>query len=245
MISQKMEIKAVNVTALAVDPIEKKPFRHFLPGTKTLSYGSLGKCSLDCFFCENKEISGSKKPKFITMDMVSFFSHASVHKCQSVCATYTEPLSAYNQTFEVAKACRSMGFKFLLKTNAHIGNRDKWLALLEYVDAINIDWKGDEDSFKLATGAKRYYLGDRLKDALGSSTHVEISIPLYYRLSNEMKNSMDCLIRLLSDKKDIPCHLLKINPAYKCSYSTSEDMISSAERFLKSAGQNNIYVSQF
>ena len=232
-----------HISNMAVEPIEKKPFLHILKGTKTLSIGSWG-CNLNCNFCESTCIS-QKKPNLIKIvnayeipDIVKKYS------CQSVCLTYNEPIISIEYLIDVINQCNREGIKVLLKTNAYV-NKDIWDYIINNVYAVNIDFKGDRDSFKEVTGAKEYVLEDRIKEAIFSTCHVEISIPLYYKNISEMQASLEKLAFILYEfKKDVPCHLLKINPAYKFikRNTTSDEMINWAENLLNRCGSKYVQV---
>lgn len=93
-------------TGLAVDPIEKKPLYHFYPGTKVLSFGTLG-CNMGCQFCQNWHISKSKAdPKINHTEPEKIVSLAKELGCKSVAFTYNDPVVFFEYAVDTAKLCR-------------------------------------------------------------------------------------------------------------------------------------------
>lgn len=203
------------VVSLAITPIERKPFRHFLCGTKTLSIGGHG-CNLNCDFCENNKISHPtqqiKSKKFSPIELVQI---AIDKDCPSICMTFNEPIISYEFLMDIADSCHERGLKFLLKTNAYV-NQEPWSEICKVVDAMNIDWKGSESQYKAITSAMDYVVRDRIKEAYEASVHLEISIPLYHSFLEDNRIFFQCSQFLGDLDTDIPCHLLRVHPSYKC-----------------------------
>ena len=228
------------LVSVAVNPIEKKPFRKYLNGTKTLSIGGIG-CSLDCYFCQNYKISQSKgvnHPKFFSTEYL--ISVANEKDCQSICMTFNEPTISFEYLIDLAEACHNNDLKFILKTNAYV-NQEPWKAICGVVDAINIDIKSMVSvNFKKITRCDFFMLEDRIKEAYEIGVHLEVSIPLCYdnALCEEVKNIG---IFLSSLDVNIPCHLLKIVPSYRNGDFVSDSKsIDKAEDIL-SVYMNHIY----
>lgn len=211
---ESKSIYLVSISSLAVEPIEKKPFKHFLPGTKTLTFGSFG-CSLFCKFCENhliSQISPGKKDYFAGWP--NLVPLAREKKCESISMSYNEPTLSYEFLVDFGERLKDEDLKFILKTNAYV-NQNPWKTICEVTDAINIDWKGSEDKFKSITGVNSYVLQDRIKEAYDYGVHLEISIPLYYS-DDELEDEIKIVGEFLSSiDNQIPCHLLRISPSYK------------------------------
>jgi len=213
------------LVSVSVDPIEKKPLYHYLPKTKTLSIGGLG-CSLDCLFCQNHKISQVEvHPNCKTFTSDEIISIAQEKECQSVCMTFNEPTVAFEYLIDVAEACHNSNLKFILKTNAYI-NEEPWRDVCRVTDAMNIDWKGCDIQYKAITGAEEFVIKDRIKEAFDAGVHLEISIPLYYSFLEDMRIFFQCSQFLSSLDTDIPCHLLRVHPAYKFQDHVPIDKIS-------------------
>jgi pyruvate formate lyase activating enzyme len=231
------------LVSVAINPIEKKPFYHFLPGTKTLSIGSLG-CPLNCLYCENHKISQTDTHHDSQVFSADKIACIAIEKhCKSVCMTFNEPTISFEYLMDVAEACHKSNLKFILKTNAYV-NKEPWEEICKVTDAINIDLKaGTSDSFKFITNYR--FLNQvvyRIHEAYASDAHMEISIPLYY--SDEVLGEQVKEIGkfLSSIDKDIPCHLLKVLPAYNYDdFVFNPKNMDKAQEILSNY-MNNIFV---
>jgi len=203
------------ISSLAVEPIEKKPFKHFLEGTKTLTVGGYG-CNLDCVYCENHKISQVSPPqKSKVIDPVDLVAIAVEKHCQSITMSYNEPILSYEYLLDLAENCFTHELDFILKTNAFV-NKDPWEEICLRTFAMNIDWKGDGRSFKDVTRVDDYVLKDRIKTAFDHGVHIEISLPLYY-LDYDLEEQINIAGEFLSSiDESIPCHVLRISPSHDC-----------------------------
>jgi pyruvate formate lyase activating enzyme len=140
------------IIALNVDPIEKKPFFHFLPGSSTLSIASVG-CNLRCFNCQNYDISqGFKDEKEIPgkdMSPKEIVEMAIKNKCPSISYTYTEPTIFLEFALDTMKIAKKKGLKNIWVSNGFM-SKEAVSLILPYLDANNIDIKGYSDAFYAA-----------------------------------------------------------------------------------------------
>ena len=230
------------VSSVATEPIEKKPFKQFLRGTRTLSVGFFG-CSLNCDFCENNQISQCWEPSSSRriypheiMDMSTNFG------CRSICLTYNEPTIHYEYIIDLSELCKGAGRFFVLKTNGYV-NKDPWRSICKVVDAMNIDWKGGPSTFRQLTGGSKFFnIYYNIKIALEEGVHVEMSVPIYSRMDRDKELSL--FASTLADlDKNIPCHLIPITPSYKMedSFPTTKEEILKAKDIL-SKHLTNIYI---
>ncbi|MEN6418692.1 MAG: AmmeMemoRadiSam system radical SAM enzyme [Clostridiaceae bacterium] len=132
------------VTALSLDPIEKKPLKRFYPGTRILSVGSYG-CNLSCPFCQNSDISMANEKtvdwRIVTPnDLVDQAEQLKGAGNIGIAFTYNEPLIGYEYVFDCARLAKERGLKTVLVTNGFI-LPEPWLELLPVIDAANIDLK--------------------------------------------------------------------------------------------------------
>ena len=153
--------------------------------------------------------------------------------------TFNEPTIAYEYLMDVANACHESSLKFIIKTNAYV-NKEPWSEICKLTDAMNIDWKGCESRYKDVTGAEDFVILDRIKEAYKAGVHLEISIPLYDFVLEDIKY----LSKLLSSlDKDMPCHLLKVNPSYQFSERPPTDpSISKQAKEIMLLHMNNIFM---
>ncbi len=142
-------------SGFCVDPIEKKPLDHFLPGTPILSFGTAG-CNLACKFCQNWDISKSREMDRL-MDQASPETIAQAARqlgCRSVAFTYNDPVVFHEYAVDVAQACREMGINSVAVTAGYVSPEPR-VEFYRHMDAANIDLKGFSEGFyrKLAAGA--------------------------------------------------------------------------------------------
>jgi len=223
------------VSAVAVEPIEKKPFKRYLPGTKTLSVGGFG-CNLECKYCENENISqvgaGPNSKHFTPQQLIEV---AIEKHCESICLTYNEPTIAFEYLIRIGELCHEDGLELIIKTNAYI-NEEPWEEVCKVVDAMNIDYKGFGNYFEDATQCRYKDYSQKIWTAINNDVHVELSIPIMPGYSNDDHRYFWPLeIGLAEVNKNVPCHLLKINPAHLMidSPTTSDEDIALAKEHLK------------
>jgi len=141
--------------AIHIDPIEKKPFFHFLPSTNAYSIATAG-CNLKCKFCQNWAISQSspEEVEYRYLEPSELVREAKDSGSASIAYTYSEPTIFYEYMLETAKSARQQGLKNVMHSNGYI-NEAPLRALAKYLDGANIDLKGFSDDYysKLTEGA--------------------------------------------------------------------------------------------
>src|SRR5438876_8427970 len=134
-------------TGFAVDPIEKKPLNHFLPGARVLSFGTAG-CNLGCKFCQNWDISKSREIDTLT-DAATPEAIADAAErlgCRSVAFTYNDPVIFHEYAIDVAAACRKRGIKTVAVTAGEVCAEPR-AEFYRFIDAANVDLKGFTEAF--------------------------------------------------------------------------------------------------
>jgi pyruvate formate lyase activating enzyme len=201
-----------------IDPIEKKPLNHFLPGTPVLSFGTAG-CNLGCKFCQNWDISTSRE--FDTLaDQASpaTIAKAAVKlKCKSVAFTYNDPIVFMEYAIDTAKECRKKGIKTVAVTNGYICAEPRQ-EFFKYIDAANVDLKTfDEEFYKHLTGAHLQPILDTLIYLKHhTNTWFEITtllIPGENDSPEETEKMTKWVVENLGP--DVPMHFTAFHPAYK------------------------------
>ncbi len=134
-------------TGFAVDPVEKKPLNHFLPGTGTLSFGTAG-CNLGCKFCQNWDISKARldEERSRPVAPAQVIDLAEAEGCPSVSMTYNDPIIWAEFAIDVAREARSRGLRSVLVTAGYV-TAEARPELYQYVDATNVDLKAFTDEF--------------------------------------------------------------------------------------------------
>lgn len=223
------EIKAINygmLTSIALDPIEKKPLKGFYPGTQILSVGSFG-CNLKCSFCQNHGISMANKEeataRFVTPEeLVRVALDLKPHGNIGIAYTYNEPLVGYEYVRDCAELVRQKGLKNVLVTNGCFCEKPME-ALIQYIDALNIDLKGFTEEFYHRIGGDLETVKKFI--ALSSkSCHVEITtliIPGENDGEDEIRNLSEFIASI---NPDIPLHLSRFFPCYKMRDKSPTDI---------------------
>ena len=133
--------------ALQIDPIEKKPLNHFLPGTRVFSMGTAG-CNMGCFFCQNWDISKSRHDQVhsqpVPPEDVPLL--ALRHGCDSIAFTYNEPTIWGEYVIDICKAAKGHGLKTVMVSNGYI-TREAFHDIYDLIDAANIDLKAFTENF--------------------------------------------------------------------------------------------------
>jgi pyruvate formate lyase activating enzyme len=229
-----------------VDPIEKKPLNHFLPGTSVLSFGTAG-CNLACRFCQNWDISKSKETARLS-DAASPEDIATAALdlgCASVAFTYNDPVVFLEYAVDTALACRERGVRSVA-VSAGYANDAARRELFGAVDAANIDLKAFTDEFyrHVAMGA----LGPVL-DTLEYVYHdtdawLEITT-LLIPGENDSDAELDAMTRWIAEHLgvDVPLHFSAFHPDFKMRdiASTPPATLTRARRIAMDNGLVNVY----
>jgi len=203
-----------------LDPIEKKPLYHFLPGNQILSIAS-NSCNFRCDFCQNFSISQQPQPTFaITPEML--LELCTKHHCSMVAFTYTEPLTWYEFVLDAAGFLQKHHIKTVLVTNGFI-NPEPLAELLPVIDAMNIDLKAMYDGFykKICGGALKPVLATIRYAA--KHCHLELT-NLLIPGENDSDSQIESLIDFVASvDRRIPLHFSKYFPHYLRSTQPTDE----------------------
>lgn len=203
------------VTGACIDPIEKKPLYHFMPGSEILSVGTFG-CNMGCEFCQNWEISQARSggTRLAPAHLVAL---AQKHRDRSigVAYTYSEPTVWYEYVLESARLVRAAGLRNVLVTNGFI-NPDPLAELLPFVDAMNIDLKSmDEAFYWKVCGASPQPVLEAIERSFAAGCHVELTTLVIPGLNDGIEH-IDRLAAWAGGlSRGIPLHLSRYFPNYK------------------------------
>lgn len=221
----------------AVDPIEKKPLFHFLPGTKTYSVATVG-CNFRCGFCQNYEISQSSKGGKIYGHETSAKKIVEVAiktGCKSISYTYNEPIIYIEFIKEIATLAKKKGLKNIFVTNGYM-SKEAFDYISDYIDAMNIDLKAFSDEFyKKICGASLNPVLETIKRVYKKKTHIEITT-LIIPGENDSKEELEKIAKFISGlNKEIPWHISRFFPMYKMADKpiTPLDSLKKAEKIGK------------
>lgn len=205
-------------SGFCVDPIEKKPLNHFLPGTSVLSFGTAG-CNLACKFCQNWDMSKSREMDTLqdqaTPEMLA--SAARRLGCASVAYTYNDPVIFMEYAMDVADACREAGVKSVAVTAGYMSPTPR-AEFYKHMDAANVDLKGFTERFyKKICGAELGPVLDTLQ-YLKHETSVWMELTtLLIPGENDSDAEIDQMTRWIMDKlgPDVPLHFTAFHPDFK------------------------------
>ena len=230
------------VTALATDPIEKKPLYHFRPGTEILSAGFTG-CNLHCPFCQNWRIS--QKPGASGRDIYGSIYNPSKlltppgKPVEAVSYTYSEPLVHIEFLLDCMREARKASIANILVTNGCI-NTEAADEILSLTDAANIDLKCfSEDTYRNILGGKLSTVLDFIQLAFDKGVHLEITtlvVPGLNDSREELDRCRDFIVELETSGKNagtfVPWHLSAYHPNYKMQIPGTDpaSLITAANR---------------
>ena len=205
-------------SGFCVDPIEKKPLHHFLPGTPVLSFGTAG-CNLSCKFCQNWDISKSREIEKLS-DRASPGEIATAARelgCRSVAFTYNDPTIFFEYAIDVAQACHEAGVQTVSVTAGYICPEPR-KELYRHVDAANVDLKAFTDGFyQEVTGARLQPVLDTLV-YLKHETNVWLEVTnLVIPGRNDSSEEIDRMTRWVVENlgSDVPMHFSAFHPDWK------------------------------
>jgi len=237
-----------DVIAAHVDPIEKKPLYHFLPGTTSFSIATIG-CNFRCPFCQNWQISQVSKRKgegfsghrLLPEDVVA---GARKHGCHSISYTYTEPTIFYEYAFETAKLASGAGLGNIFVTNGYM-TAEALETINPYLDACNVDLKSFREEFY------REICQSHLQPVLDSirlmkklNIWVEVTT-LVVPDANDGEEELRDIARFIVDTDpEIPWHISRFHPNYEYtdSRATPLEILQRAYSIGKEEGLRYIYV---
>ena len=234
-------------SGFCVDPIEKKPLNHFLPGTPVLSFGTAG-CNLTCKFCQNWDISKSRE-----MDTLASYASpedivAAAQRlgCRSVAFTYNDPVIFLEYARDVAAVCKERGLRTVAVTAGYI-NEEPRKEFFSFIDAANIDLKAFDDDFY------RNVAGGRLQPVLDTLRYLRHETDVWFEVTNLVIpgfNDSDGMVREMADwiveelGPDVPLHLSAFHPSYRMRDvpPTSRETLRRARGIAKQAGVRHVYL---
>ncbi|SRR6056297_99705 len=238
------------ITALSIDPIEKKPLYHFYPGTKSLSIAAPG-CNFQCESCQNWRISqGPRLDNEISGQKIfseRIIETAKAEKTPTISYTYTEPTIFAEYALDVMKLAQKEDIKNVWITNGYF-SPTCLKKISPYLDAVNIDLKSFSDKFyRDRCGAKLKPVLENIKKLKEKDIWVEITtllIPTLNTKKEEIKEIVDFIKKELGP--DTPWHISRfsgpISWKLKDFPSTSSETLKAAFKIGKKKGLNHVYV---
>jgi pyruvate formate lyase activating enzyme len=200
-----------------VDPVEKKPFFHFLPGSKAFSVAAAG-CNFQCLHCQNHEISQMPRDGDITGQRVSgeqIVSMAQSYHCASISYTYTEPTIFFEYAYDTATIAHAQGMKNNFVTNGYM-TAEALDMIAPYLDGANVDLKAfSEEFYKKICSARLRPVQDSIRKMHDLGIWVEVTTLIIPTL-NDKEDELRAIARFLfAVSPDIPWHVSAFYPTYR------------------------------
>jgi pyruvate formate lyase activating enzyme len=238
------------VIAVNIDPIEKKPLFHFLPGSLSYSIATVG-CNFRCSHCQNADISQLTEKTFGSdfipgkdTTLEEIIDQAKESGCQSIAYTYTEPTIFVEFALDCMKLAKKAGLKNVWVSNGYT-SKEAWPEILPHLDAINVDLKFFTNEIYLKIcGAKLQPVLDNLKFLHQQKIWLEITTLIIPGLNDSDQELMKIAEFIKNElSPNVPWHVSRLFPQYKLANQnpTEEDLIYKAISIGKEVGLNYIY----
>jgi pyruvate formate lyase activating enzyme len=231
--------------AVHIDPVEKKPLFHFLPGSRIFSIATAG-CNGHCLFCQNWEISQKSPEETDNMDLPprAVVDEAVKNACPSIAYTYTDPNIFFEYALDTSKIAREHGLKNVLVTAGFL-NEAPLRELCKVTDAANVDLKGDEKFYRDTVLAELKPVQDYIKIALEEGILVELTnliVPTLNDSAEDIKWLVDWILNATGP--DIPLHFSRFYPMYRLTnlYPTPDETLFTAAKTAYDMGMHYVYV---
>lgn len=234
-------------SGFCVDPIEKKPLAHFLPGTAVLSLGTAG-CNLGCKFCQNWDISKSREmdtlASLATPDTI--VQAAKEAGCRSIAFTYNDPVIWAEYAIDIARAAQPAGLKTVAVTAGYI-NPEARAEFFRWIDAANVDLKAFSETFY------RKLTQTQLKPVLDTLVYLKHETDVWFEITtlvipgeNDSPEELNTMCDWIVDKlgPDVPVHFTAFHPDYKMldTPRTPHETLMRARQTALDAGVRYAYV---
>jgi pyruvate formate lyase activating enzyme len=235
-----------NPCAIHIDPVEKKPLYHFLPGSDAFSMATAG-CNLACLNCQNWTISQSSPEETENYDLMpdQVIAQAIKYNCRSIAYTYSEPITYYEYVFDTGQLAKQAGIQNILVSNGYI-KTEPLVNLCRVVDAANIDLKSMEEEIYLKLNAgKLEPILNTLKTMKGEGVWLEITnlvVPSWTDDLEMIKRMCGWLAQ--NGFEDTPLHFSRFHPQYKLQKlpSTPVQTLQQSEAIARSEGLQFVYI---
>ena len=215
------------ISALHLDPIEKKPLYHFHPGKPILSIGAIG-CNLRCKYCQNWELVEGTLVRLHEIRPEELVQQARKSGSIGIAYTYNEPVIWFEFIMDTARVFRDAGLKNVLVTNGYC-SLDPWAELLPLVDAMNIDLKSIRDHFYRTHCSGSVEPVTRCIEQAVRHCHVEITNLVIPRHNDSLSDLGDLVDFVASLGKGIPLHFSRYYPCHQFAEPpTSPEMLTTA-----------------
>jgi len=233
-------------SGFCIDPIEKKPLNHFLPGTPILSFGTAG-CNLSCKFCQNWDISKSREMDTLA-DNASpeTIARAAVELgCRSVAYTYNDPTVFHEYALDVARACQERGIKSVAVTSGYVCPAPR-AEFYPWMDAANVDLKAFSEDFY------HRLCGGHLQPVLDTLVYLQRETSVWFEITtllipgeNDSEAELQAMTQWIAEHlgPEVPLHFTAFHPDWKMldTPATPPATLTKARRIALGNGLRYVY----
>ncbi|MDD5194377.1 MAG: AmmeMemoRadiSam system radical SAM enzyme [Candidatus Omnitrophica bacterium] len=235
------------VIAANIDPIEKKPLFHFLPGSPSYSIACMG-CNFQCDFCQNWQISQAQEAKKAGLkaqdiEPEKIVNDAFINHCPSISYTYTEPTIYFEFAYECSKLAKEKGLRNIFVTNGYMSSQ-AIQAIAPYLDAANVDLKSfSEEFYKKICKAKLQPVLQTIALMNRLDIWVEVTTLLIPGLNDSAQELSQIASFIASVDKNIPWHISAFHPDYRRTQikHTQAAQLEKAQQIGKEKGLAFVY----
>lgn len=233
-------------SGFCIDPIEKKPLNHFLPGTPILSFGTAG-CNLSCKFCQNWDISKSREMDTLADNASpeTIARAAAELGCRSVAYTYNDPTVFHEYALDVARACRERGIKSVAVTSGYVCPAPR-AEFYPWMDAANVDLKAFSEDFY------HRLCGGHLQPVLDTLVYLQRETSVWFEITtllipgeNDSEAELQALTQWIAEHlgPEVPLHFTAFHPDWKMldTPATPPATLTKARRIALGNGLRYVY----
>ncbi|MFO8155554.1 MAG: AmmeMemoRadiSam system radical SAM enzyme [Pseudomonadota bacterium] len=234
-------------SGFCIDPIEKKPLNHFLPGSPVLSFGTAG-CNLACKYCQNWDMTKARETDILA-DYASpetVARTAEAYGCRSIAYTYNDPIIFHEYAIDIAKACRERGIRSVAVTSGYVSPEPR-AEFYRYMDAANIDLKAFSEEFY------RTLTGGELQPVLDTIRYIYHETDVWLELTTLVipghNDSADEIAELSAWVRDelgpeVPLHFTAFHPDWKMTDTPPTPLatLRDARAIAREAGLHHVYL---
>jgi pyruvate formate lyase activating enzyme len=233
-------------SGFCIDPVEKKPLNHFLPGTPVLSFGTAG-CNLACKFCQNWSISKARGWDVLAEEASPELIARVAREtgCKSVAFTYNDPIIFHEYAIDAAIACRRFGIKTIAVTSGYVC-KDPREEFYRHMDAANVDLKGFTEKFY------RELTGGHLQPVLDTLKYLKRETPVWLEIANliipganDSEEDLKKMTRWIAEElgSEVPLHFTAFHPDWKMldTPPTPLEALKKARRIAIENGLHYVY----
>lgn len=233
-------------SGFCIDPVEKKPLNHFMPGTPVLSFGTAG-CNLACKFCQNWDVSKSRQMDKLADEASpeKLAEVAQLNGCKSIAFTYNDPVIFLEYAVDAALAARDKHIKSIAVTAGYVCPEPR-ATFFEHMDAVNVDLKAFSERFY------HNICGGHLEPVLETLKYLKNETSVWLEITtllipgeNDSREELEAMTQWIAENlgPDVPLHFSAFHPDYKMldHPNTPTETLSRARDIAISAGLHYVY----